>query len=77
MKNIKLLNGYRNLFKYILIDEFQDCDEIQIDILKLLNKDNFIFAVGDEDQCIYGFRGSKPECMVNFEIHFKEERRYF
>ena len=77
LKNIKLLNGYRNLFKYILIDEFQDCDEIQIDILKLLNKDNFIFAVGDEDQCIYGFRGSKPECMVNFEIHFKEGKKIF
>ena len=44
---------------------------MQVDILKLLNEDNSIFAVGDEDQCIYGFRGSKPECMVKFSEHFE------
>lgn len=73
----KLLHGYRKLFQYMLVDEFQDCDSIQIDILKLLNYDNSIFAVGDEDQCIYGFRGSKPECMVEFDKHFKEGKRLF
>ncbi|MCY6484644.1 ATP-dependent helicase [Clostridium aestuarii] len=77
LNNHKLLNGYQNLFKYILVDEFQDCDEMQIDILKLLNKYNSIFAVGDEDQCIYGFRGSKPECMVNFDEHFNNGKKLF
>ena len=38
MKNPRLLQNYKNLFKYILVDEFQDCDEIQIDILKLLKE---------------------------------------
>ena len=37
----------------------------------LMNKDNELFAVGDEDQCIYSFRGSKPEYMVNFHDTFK------
>ena len=76
-KNLRTLNGYRKLFKYMLIDEFQDCDGIQIEILKLLNEDNSIFAVGDEDQCIYGFRGSKPECMVNFHKYFKDGKKLF
>ncbi|MGH4139829.1 ATP-dependent helicase [Clostridium sp.] len=71
IKNYKVLQGYRSLFQHILVDEFQDCDSMQVEILKLLNEDNSIFAVGDEDQCIYGFRGSNPECMVKFSQHFK------
>ncbi|MGL4761336.1 MAG: ATP-dependent helicase [Sarcina sp.] len=67
--NENILNGYRNLFKYILVDEFQDCDNIQIEFLKLMNQN--IFCVGDEDQCIYSFRGSNPEVMVEFENVFK------
>ena len=71
IKNHTILQGYRALFKHILVDEFQDCDSMQVDILKLLNEDSSIFAVGDEDQCIYGFRGSNPECMVKFSEHFE------
>lgn len=70
IKDYKMLMGYRELFKHILVDEFQDCDAMQVEILRLLNEENSIFAVGDEDQCIYGFRGSKPECMVEFSEHF-------
>lgn len=77
LKNREVLDSYRRLFKYMLVDEFQDCDGIQIDILKLLNRENSIFAVGDEDQCIYGFRGSKPECMVSFEHNFKDSSKRF
>ncbi len=69
-ENKKIREGYSNLFKYMLIDEFQDSDSLQLNILKLLNKNSSIFAVGDEDQCIYGFRGSKPDCMVNFSKIF-------
>ncbi|WMJ80887.1 ATP-dependent helicase [Clostridium sp. MB40-C1] len=75
-ENKHILNGYRRLFKYILVDEFQDCDEMQIDILKFFN-DSHIFAVGDEDQCIYSFRGAKPECLVGFEDHFKEGKKLY
>lgn len=75
----RMLHGYRKLFKYILVDEFQDCDEIQIEFLKLINdgKDNSLFAVGDEDQCIYSFRGSKPEYMVSFDKLFEGGKKYF
>ena len=72
VKVLKLFTEkYRRVFKYVLVDEFQDCDNIQVSFLMLMNKDNELFAVGDEDQCIYSFRGSKPEYMVNFHDTFK------
>ena len=80
LKNDKrLCNGYRKLFKYILVDEFQDCDEMQIEFLKLMNEDeeSSIFAVGDEDQCIYSFRGSKPEYMVSFNDIFEGGKKHY
>lgn len=77
--NPKIKEGYQNIYKYILVDEFQDCDEIQMDFLKMMNegKDNSLFAVGDEDQCIYSFRGSRPEYMVTFDKIFKGGKKYF
>lgn len=77
--NRRLREGYRNLFKYILVDEFQDCDQLQIDFLKLMNEEseNSLFAVGDEDQCIYSFRGSKPEYMVTFNEIYAGGKKYY
>lgn len=63
---------YMNLFKFVLVDEFQDCDDLQIRFLELINKNNSLFAVGDEDQCIYSFRGSKPQYMLTFNEIFKD-----
>ncbi|GFP74996.1 ATP-dependent helicase [Clostridium fungisolvens] len=77
MREPRILNGYRNLFKYILVDEFQDCDELQISLLKLLNGQNSVFAVGDEDQCIYTFRGSRPEYMVEFDKNFEQGEKFY
>lgn len=77
IENTTLCNYYKNKFKYILIDEFQDCDNIQLNILKMLNGENSIFAVGDEDQCIYGFRGSNPQCMVYFDKYFKDGEKIY
>jgi len=61
---------WQERFQYILIDEFQDICPLQYEVVKLLAKpqDN-LFIVGDDDQAIYGFRGSKPELM----LHFKED----
>lgn len=73
----KAFNYYSNLFTHILVDEFQDCDKLQIDILKLIGGNSSMFAVGDEDQCIYGFRGSNPICMVNFNRYFKDGKKLF
>ena len=76
--NSKIKDGYRNLFKHILVDEFQDCDQLQIDFLRMMNhKNNDLFAVGDEDQCIYSFRGSKPEYMVIFDKIYNGGKKYF
>lgn len=69
-ENKSILKKYTERYSHILVDEFQDCDSSQIHLLQLLYKDGNIFAVGDEDQCIYGFRGSMPECMVDFEKYF-------
>ncbi|NLZ35462.1 ATP-dependent helicase [Clostridium isatidis] len=76
-ENKDILYRYRKLFMYVLVDEFQDCDELQMEFLKLINKDNSIFAVGDEDQCIYSFRGSKPEYMVAFDKIFKGGKKVY
>lgn len=75
--NERILNGYRGLFKYVLVDEFQDCDELQIEFIKLINQGNELFAVGDEDQCIYSFRGSKPKYMVDFHSSFKNGKKVY
>lgn len=61
------LKMWQERFRYILVDEFQDICPLQYEVIRLLAKpqDN-LFIVGDDDQSIYGFRGSKPEIMLNF-----------
>ncbi len=62
-----ILQGWRNRYQYILVDEFQDINRLQYDILKLLAAPrNNLFVVGDDDQSIYRFRGAKPEIMLHF-----------
>lgn len=75
--NKQILMKYKNIFKYVLVDEFQDCDELQIEFLRMINGENELFAVGDEDQCIYSFRGSKPQYMVNFCETFKDSKKLY
>lgn len=66
-KDEKILNEYRQRYKYILIDEYQDINDIQFEIIKMLAApNNNLFVVGDDDQSIYGFRGSKSELMLGF-----------
>ena len=63
---------YQSRFKYILVDEFQDTNRLQYLWLKLLaGDDNCMFAVGDDDQSIYGFRGARVGNMRDFEKDFK------
>ena len=66
-KRKDILAAWQNKFQYILVDEFQDINQLQYDIVKLLAKpqDN-LFIVGDDDQSIYHFRGARPEIMLNF-----------
>jgi DNA helicase II / ATP-dependent DNA helicase PcrA len=69
--NASALNTVRNRYKYILVDEFQDINKVQFEILKLISSpNNNIFVVGDEDQSIYGFRGARPDFLLQFEEYF-------
>lgn len=62
-----LLELWQKKFKYILIDEFQDINRVQYDVIRMLAlPENNIFAVGDDDQAIYGFRGADPQIMFRF-----------
>lgn len=66
-----ILKILQNAYQYILVDEFQDINTIQYEITKMLAAPkNNLFIVGDDDQSIYGFRGSKPEIMLHFKNDF-------
>ncbi len=71
-----VLNGLRRQYQYILIDEFQDINEIQFAIVKMLTHPlNNIFVVGDDDQSIYSFRGARPEFILDFTKEFPKAEK--
>jgi len=66
-----LLDHYRQRFTHLLVDEFQDTNALQYGWLRLLaGSSGSIFAVGDDDQSIYGWRGAKVEHIRHFERDF-------
>ena len=66
-----LLACYRKQYTHIMVDEAQDISRVQLEILSLLcGEQTAIFAVGDEDQSIYGFRGAYPEGLLHFGDYF-------
>ncbi len=67
-QNKDILEHYQEKFKYILIDEYQDTNEVQYKMTKLLaSKYQNLFVVGDPDQSIYMFRGANYKNILNFE----------
>ena len=63
---------FQHKFKYILVDEFQDVNSLQVKLLKqLATNQTQLFCVGDDWQSIYGFRGSEVDYIINFEKHFE------
>ena len=71
-RDANIRQHYQSRFKYILVDEFQDTNRLQYLWLKLLaGSNNCMFAVGDDDQSIYGFRGARVGNMQDFERDFK------
>jgi len=73
-RNEVLREHYRNRFRHILVDEFQDTNRLQYRWLKLLaGPKNIMFAVGDDDQSIYRFRGAHVGNMAEFERDFRVE----
>lgn len=70
-----LLEEYQERFKYILIDEYQDTNEAQYTLSKMLSsKYRNIFVVGDNDQAIYAFRGANYKNILNFEKDYPEAK---
>ena len=76
MRRPDILARWRKKYAYILVDEFQDINPLQYDVLRLLAApENNLFAVGDDDQSIYRFRGSSPAIMLSFEKDFPGAKR--
>jgi DNA helicase-2/ATP-dependent DNA helicase PcrA len=72
LRNEPVRGHYQERFRHILVDEFQDTNTLQYKWLKLLaGQHNAIFAVGDDDQSIYAFRGANVGNMADFEREFK------
>ena len=70
-----VLEDYQDLYQYILIDEYQDTNEAQYTLTKLLSeKSRNITCVGDDSQSIYSFRGANYKNILNFEKDYKDAK---
>jgi superfamily I DNA/RNA helicase len=70
-KSEKIRQKWRNRFRHLLVDEFQDTNKVQLDLVKLLtNELGNVCVVGDDDQSIYGWRGADVANILEFERHF-------
>jgi DNA helicase II / ATP-dependent DNA helicase PcrA len=70
-ENPQILQNYQKQWPYLLVDEYQDTNEAQYDLIKLLVGDNCnVCVVGDPDQSIYSWRGAKIRNILNFEKDF-------
>ncbi|SCM57098.1 ATP-dependent DNA helicase PcrA [Methanothermobacter wolfeii] len=68
------LSNLRSRYRFLMVDEYQDTNPIQEKLIELIaGEEKNIFAVGDEDQSIYGFRGSTPENFLNFQEKYGAE----
>ena len=66
-----LSSSFGNRFKNIMVDDFQDTNTLQFNLLKLINGDSgSLYAVGDDDQSIYGWRGARSRNIQSFEEEF-------
>ena len=69
----EILEKYRETYKYVLIDEFQDTNKVQYQIFKMLGeKYRNIFVVGDDDQSIYSWRGAESYNLKKFQADFPD-----
>ncbi|MCM1195107.1 MAG: UvrD-helicase domain-containing protein, partial [Firmicutes bacterium] len=69
----EILDKYREIYKYILIDEFQDTNKVQYEIFRMLGeKHRNIFVVGDDDQSIYSWRGAESYNLKKFQADFSD-----
>lgn len=75
-KSPAILKKYRNRYKYVLVDEFQDTNRIQYELVKIISfPKNNLTVVGDDDQSIYRFRGAVLENVLDFCQDFPDSRK--
>ena len=71
LENQSLRQAYQSHFEFVLVDEFQDLNQAQLLLLQVLSlPENNVFAVGDDDQMIYGFRGAEVKHIIEFDKRF-------
>ncbi len=76
VKRPDVLKLWQDKFQYILIDEFQDINQVQYDVIRMLAEpERNLFAVGDDDQAIYGFRGADAKLMFRFQKDYPETKQ--
>jgi DNA helicase II / ATP-dependent DNA helicase PcrA len=73
--NADIAKSYQEKWSYFLLDEFQDTNSIQFNLISLLlNEDNNLFAVGDDDQSIYGWRGADISIILGYKKLFPKAK---
>ena len=72
IKEASILQYYKNLFQYILVDEYQDTNILQFQFIKYLSNGRNICVVGDDDQSIYSWRGADIKNILEFDKHFPD-----
>ncbi len=75
LENEDLANDISNRYQYIMVDEYQDTNELQYNLLRILSKNhNNLCVVGDDDQSIYGWRGANIRNILDFNKDFKDAK---
>lgn len=75
----KIKKEFQETYLQVMIDEYQDICPIQVSIMDELIGSNYnsLEAIGDDDQCIYSFRGGDPKFIIDFEFNYPNAKRYF
>lgn len=77
VNNPEILKKYQQQYKYVLVDETQDCNKSQYELVKMFAApQNNVFVVGDDDQSIYNFRGAQPQNFIDFKNEYDAKLIY-
>ena len=77
LENSSLRQTYQSRFEFVLVDEFHDLNQAQLLLLQVLSlPENNVFAVGDDDQMIYGYRGAEVKHIIEFDKRFPVSSSY-
>jgi DNA helicase II / ATP-dependent DNA helicase PcrA len=75
LSNAQVAKDIKMRFKYILVDEFQDTNQLQYQLLQLIRGNDNLFIIGDPNQSIYGFRGASGDIFAQFKRDFPQAKQ--